>query len=184
MDSNWKYYALCSVFASMSALSYFAYNQQWFIIQLPWSRQILDVETKKILITKKTVKRIFWHNDQWQSEEAELLWSDNKAETLNYLIISWLALLDEEKVMEKKVSLQSIVLSPSGLDAYCSFDRNPFNKNNSTYDKLMWIEGILKTILENGIKIQKIQFLVHHEPLHDFHLDFSNPWPITGFLLS
>jgi hypothetical protein len=84
--------------------------------------------------------------------------------------------------MEKKVSLQSVVPSPSGVEAYISFDRNPFTKNQSTYEKFMWIEGLLKTVRENGIQLQSIYFLVHHQPLTDFHLDFSNAWPISGFI--
>jgi hypothetical protein len=181
---NWKYCVLCCVGALLSALCYFAYNQQWIIIQVPDSKNRFEDDAKKALMTKKSVKRIFWHNDGWHIEETDLLWSDDKAENLTRLINSWLTLLDEEKVMEKKVSLQSIVLSPSGHDVYCSFDRNPFNKNNPTYEKLMWIEGLLKTIRENGIKIQQMFFLVHHQPLHDFHLDFSNPWPVSGFVES
>lgn len=185
MVLSWKYFTACCICACLSGLGYFAYNQQWFIIQLPRANNSFEDETKKIFISKKVVKRIFWHNDRWHTEETELLWSDTKvAENLMRLITSWLTLLDEEKVMEKKVSLQSVVLSPSGLDAYCSFDRNPFNKNNATYEKLMWIEGLLKTIRENGIKIQQVLFLVHHQPLHDFHLDFSNPWPMSGFINS
>lgn len=143
-----------------------------------------EEESDAIQITKKKVTRVYWHNESWHAEETELLWSEDKAEIVLRLITSWLSLLDEEKVMEKKVSVQSAVLTQSGVEVYLSFDRNPFNKNQSTYEKLMWIEGILKTIRENGIHIQQIQFLVHHQPLHDFHLDFSNPWPITGFLES
>jgi hypothetical protein len=173
---------ICSVSSCCIALCYFAYNQQWIIFQLPFSKITHQHETKKISTTKKVVQRVFWHNDRWNTEETELLWSDDRAENLTHLITSWLTLLDEEKVMDKKVSLQSIVLSPSQCDAYCSFDRNPFNKNNATHEKLMWIEGLLKTIRENGVKIQNIYFLVHHQPLHDFHIDFSNPWPLTGFL--
>jgi hypothetical protein len=44
------------------------------------------------------------------------------------------------------------------------------------------IEGLLKTLRENDIKIQRIHFLLHHQPLVDYHLDFSHPWPLEGFL--
>jgi hypothetical protein len=100
---------------------------------------------------------------------------------MQYLINAWLTLLDEENVMSKKVTLQSALMSAHG-HLYVSFDRNPFDENSPTYDTWMWIEGLLKTIRENEPSIQSVHFLVHHHPMEDNHLDFSNPWPITGFL--
>lgn len=176
------YYILCFVLVLLGTGGYFAYNQEWMIFHIPSMQKKNTLPTQTNKITKKIVNRIFWHHNRWNTEQTELLWSDDKAENCIRLIASWLLLLEEEHSMSKKVTIQSVILSPSGADAYCSFDRNPFDKNHATFDKLMWIEGFLKTIRENGIKIQTIQFLVHHQPLNDFHLDFSNPWPITGFL--
>lgn len=183
MGFSWNY-CIGIVCVLLMAFCYFAYHQQWIIIQGPRSSSQSISEATKKSVTKKRVKRIFWRHDAWHTEETELLWADDKAENCMHLITSWLTLLDEEAVMEKKVSLQSVVFSPSGIDAYCSFDRNPFDKNDAVFDKLMWVEGLLKTMRENDIKIQSVQFLVHHQSLHDFHLDFSNPWPITGFVTS
>lgn len=182
MKNQWIYWSSVSMSMMLISFFYFAYNQQWIIFYLPKRKVDTVLPQHDRQITKKRVSRFYWNNDAWHSEEAELLWSEDKADTLAHLITSWLALLDEEKIMEKKVSLQSVVLSPSSVDAYISFDRNPFTKNQATYAKFMWVEGLLKTIRENGIKVQHIHLLVHHQSLTDFHLDFSNPWPITGFL--
>jgi hypothetical protein len=62
-----------------------------------------------------------------------------------------------------------------------SFDRSPFPTEWTTYEQWMWIESLLKTVRDNDIRIQRIRFLVHHQELIDYHLDFSNPWPIIGF---
>ena len=160
----------------------FAYHQHWIIFSYPSYNAKIEQQNATSHITKKNVNLIFWHNEKWNSEYIELIWSDDIAHNLHYLINSWLTLLDEEHVMNKKVTLQSALLSSSGQEAYASFDRKPFNKEASTFGKWMWIEGLLKTIRDNGIQLQKINFLVHHQPLHDNHLDFSNPWPIAGFL--
>src|SRR5690606_23993747 len=93
-----------------------------------------------------------------------------------------LTLLEEEQVLEKKASLQSVTQSISSNDVYISFDRTPFNEDAPTFDKLMIIESILKTLRENGITIPNIYFLVHHQIMKDLHLDFSHAWPIEGFL--
>lgn len=182
MKKSWIYWVIVCLCVMLFSMAYFAYNNQWIIINFPKKSVVVDEQKNLVQVTKKPISRIYWNNDAWHAEEAELLWSENTNETASHLITSWLALLDEEKVMEKKVSLQTVLISPSGADAYISFDRNPFTKNQSTHAKLMWVEGLLKTVRDNGIKIQNIYLLVHHQPLSDFHLDFSNPWPITGFL--
>jgi hypothetical protein len=90
--------------------------------------------------------------------------------------------MDEERLMSKKVSLQSVILTPNEKDAYLSFDRYPFSPESPTVEKFMWVEGLLKTLRDNGISLQGVRFLVHHQEMLDSHLDFSNPWPGIGFL--
>jgi len=182
MNKQSIYWIIICLSVIILSLGYFAYNQQWIIFHIPKKSLEDSARVPGNQITKKRVTRNYWNNDAWNTEETELLWSDNKADTLMHLITSWLALLEEEKVMDKKVTLQSVVVSSSGVDAYISFDRNPFLKNQSTYSKLLWVEGLLKTVRENEVKVQNIHFLVHHQLLTDFHLDFSNPWPVTGFV--
>lgn len=148
---------------------------------------VINNVSKQSIVTqgsleKKPVKLMYWHHDQWKHEKVEIIWSSQQAVTVKHLIDAWLTLMDEEKMMEKKVSLQAAIASPSEQELYLSFDRNPFSKEDSTYDKWMWIEGILKTLRENGIKFQFVRFLVHHQQLNDYHLDFSNPWPMSGFV--
>lgn len=158
----------------------FAFSQGWIIIQSPSSTK--TVPTTSGAITKKKVTLYYWHHNSWKRESVDLLWADSAAQTLEYLANAWLTLLDEENIMPKKIIVQSVLMTQSG-HAYISFDRYPFEKEHATtHDKLLWIEGLLKTIRENGINIQSVQFLVNHQPLNDPHLDFSNPWPLRGFL--
>lgn len=168
---------LCILFSGI----YFAYNHNLIIIQYPWALRT-SVSIPHASASKKTIKRIFWNRGSWNQETTDIIWSENKAETIQHLVNSWLTLLDEERVMTKKVSVQSVIISSSGAEAYISFDRNPFDKGSSTYQKSMWVEGLLKTLRDNAIKIQHIQFLVHHQPMHDVHVDFESPWPLGGFL--
>lgn len=179
--NNRRYILLC-LFAMFTAFIYFSYNQQWVIIRMPSLTLASQVLEKNTSVSKKTIKRIFWKHNHWNSEESELLWSSESAENIKQLISSWLKVLDEEKILEKRISIQTVVMCSSAQQVFISFDRNPFDKKQSTYEKLLFIEGMLKTLRENGIKISWIQLLVHHKPLIDYHLDFSNPWPIQGFL--
>lgn len=175
---NYSFLLLFCIPVIMGIL-FFAFLQNWIIIRLPTTA---THKQHAPTITKKTVQLIFWHNNKWNTEKTDLIWSEKKDHNLYYLINSWLSLLDEEEIMTKKVSLQTALLVSSGQEAYLSFDRNPLDKERSTFDKWMWIEGLLKTIRENNITIQKVRLLVHHQPLHDNHLDFSKPWPLIGFI--
>ena len=153
---------------------YFCINQEWIIFSPP---QIIPSKNKAISLkpksSKKTVSLKFWKDNKFESEAVELIWSENKEQNIQYLVNSWLTTLDEEGVTTKKTTLQTAMLSQSGQDCYLSFDRNPFDKESSTFTKWMWVEGLLKTLRENQINLQEISFLIHHKAMTDYHLDFS-----------
>lgn len=174
-----KKIALISFFTFLLGIILFAIYHEWFIIRLP---QIGLSPTQQQLKTKKNVSLSFWYDDRWQTEEQNILWSNVTPHNLYTLTTSWLNTLDEEGVTAKKVILESVTASPSGNDAYISFDRNPFMKEWPAYTKWMWVEGLLKTIRENNIAVQHIYFLIRNKPLHDTQLEFSHAWPLTGYL--
>lgn len=166
--------------AILCAIAYFLINNECIIFKSPFAATYaVSIQTNSI--ERKKVNLHYFHFDTWHYEDVELLWPADDTLKLSYLTGSWLSLLDDAHIMAKKVSVQSAIITNNV--AYISFDRNPFSKEQSTYQKLLWVEGLLKTIRENGIKIQAIQFLSHHHPLNDYHLDFSNPWPMSGFLV-
>lgn len=175
-----SYIFFISIFSlSVGILIYAIYND---IIIIKWPSKNTQNITQNINSQKKIFKLSYWKNNRWNTEEKELLSSQNKITTLTYLITSWLNLLDEEQLMIKKVSLQTVLLDASGSEAYISFDRNPFDKESSTFQKLIMIEGLLKTLRENNLNLNSVYFLVHNRPINDPHLDFSQSWPIIGFL--
>jgi hypothetical protein len=156
----------------------FAYMREWVIIRIP---QIQSVEYQEPHIKKQQVSLWFWQQNRWHTEKTELLSSQNVSDNISQLVSALVSLFEEEKLLDKKVTLQSVTLSSDGMMAFLSFDRPPLKKQSSVYIKWMMIESILKTIRENNIKIQKVIFLTHHQPMQDMHLDFSNSWPISGF---
>lgn len=163
---------------------YYLISNEFITIRSPFSFTHLTATDKnQINIIKKKTSLYFWHNEKWQHEDIDLIWPEEVSPQLTYLINSWLALITEEEINQRYIVLQSITLNEQ-LEAYISFNRNPFNKAMATFEKWLWIEGLMKTIRENGISLQGLYFLVHHKPLIDPHLDFTNAWPLTGFLPS
>lgn len=176
-----KQYAIIIACTFIVGLLSCAISQRWLIIRMPGSAYYQQTSTGSA--QRKTVTLHYWHHETWHSEDTSILWHTNRtAQTINYLVSAWLCLLDEEKAMDKKVTLQSVVISPTGTQAFLSFDRYPFNPQSSTHTKLMWLEGLLKTLRSNNVGIQSIRLLVHHTPLDDDHLDGSIAWPLTGFI--
>ena len=79
------------------------------------------------------------------------------------------------------MALQSAAITFDNQELIISFDRPPWNKENSTYEKWMTVEGFLKTIKNIDPSIKKVRFLMNQQPLQDPHLDFTNAWSIGGF---
>ncbi|MFC1845679.1 hypothetical protein ACFLX2_00970 [Candidatus Dependentiae bacterium] len=178
---------LLSLLSLIVGALYLALSQGWILFHYPSYKTQTEQTSANLRAEKKQVKLIFWHQNKWQSESVEILVTQDPAQTLQHLVNNWLSLLDEEQLMKKKVTLQSALIRSdnrtSSIDeAYLSFDRNPFDEKSSTHEKWMWIESLLKTIRENGIALQSVRFLVHHQIMQDNHLDFSNPWALAGFL--
>ena len=165
----------------LAGILLYALTNEWIIIRFPF-HQTPSTFSDKQIIERKKVRLIFWHEKKWLSEDEEMIWTQKPVEDLTHILNRWLTLLDEEEIMGKKVTIQSVAINHSGNQAYISFDQNPFEMEDSTFTKWMWIEGLLKTIRYNNIHIQGCYFLVHHNMLYDDHLDFSHPWPLEGFL--
>ncbi len=156
-----------------------AWKHEMIVFRMPHNSRI---SSTNVCVSKKPTTLFYFSYGTWRSEIIDSLWGTDTAENLLYLINNWLTLLDEEKIMPHKVSLQSVILSPSTTEAFISFDRNPFGPEDSTYTKLMWIESLLKTIRGNTIPIQTVRLLTHHAPLPEPHLDTEVSWPLNGFL--
>jgi len=177
-NTSHKYIILSSA-AFFSALIFFVLFNQMVVVSVPSVGQ--GASNPTAVIQKKQVTYYYYHGDKWKAEKQEMLWHESKEKNIFQLINAWLALLDEERIITKKTTLQSALITTSGC-VYLSFDHNILSKEETIFKKWMLLEGLLKTISSNDIAVQEAQFLVQHQPLQDAHLDFSCPWPIHGFM--
>ena len=172
-----KLFYIIILFSLLTSLIIFFYFNEIIILNFP------KTSLKKELLEtaqRKTLNLFFWKDNRWHKDEIYVLWSKNINQNIFQIINNWLSLIDEEQIINRKISLQSS--SVENYTLYLSFDNNPFSEDFSTRKKLMIIESLLKTLRESKIEINQIYFLVHHEVIEDAHLDFSNAWPINGFL--
>ncbi len=168
--------ALCAGF-----LFYGLYNE-YIIIRLPSRDGALIYEQPPI--QRKNAKFIYWHNGKFAVEQKMVLYSNDVLFTLTEVVTHWLATLEQERATEKKIALDAVLLDRSGTEACISFDRSPFLPSQSTFQKLVWIEGLLKTLKEAGLPVQKVRFLVKSKPLQDAHLDFNHAYPLSGYSIA
>jgi len=174
-----RLYLFFSSITFLSGIIFFALYNQWIVFRSPFN--ISEVVMPCGIIQKKQVTFYYFHADKWKTDKQEILWSDKVDKNIFQVINAWLALLDEERITVKKVMLQSALISAADC-VYLSFDHNILNKEETIFKKWMVIEGLLKTLSLNGIKISHAQLLVQHQLMQDVHLDFSLAWPIHGFM--
>lgn len=159
---------------------FYGFYNNLIIIQLP-QRKGLSHGTEQRHAQHKPLTLWYWDGKQLIKEEKELIYSSNMQDTLADLVARWLSVLEEEHLLTKKVTVQSVLLDTQNTTAYISFDRTPLAKELSTHDKLMTIESLLKTLRDSDFPLKKVQFLANHKPMHDVHLDFERPWAIQGY---
>jgi hypothetical protein len=140
------------------------------------------IKTSHDSYLRKKVKLYFFKDEKFLNEEEFFVLLADKSENLKHLINNWLAFLQQERLLDKKVYVENVLIDQGGQLAYISFDQSPFNYEWSIFQKCNFVECLFKTIKSLGIELKKVSFLVSNQVLDDDHLDFSESWPIDGFL--
>lgn len=172
-------YLILSGCMLLCGMIFYGFYNNLIIIRLPYKTQNAVFEHRA---HRQHTPLWFWNGEKFISEDKELIISSDTQKTLKDLVSMWLTHLEEEQGLAKMVAVQSVMLDLNAQTAFISFDRSPFKRAQSTFLKLMFLEGLLKTLKESSIPMKKIQFLVNHAPLQDRHLDFSHPWTLEGYL--
>ena len=159
----------------------YGYQKEWIIIIPPYATAIHKSESEDQKLQHQKVSIFFFKHNQWHTEEINSIWSCDAAQNVKTITNNWLMLLEDEKIIDKDVQVVSSIISGS-KELFLSLNKDPFMKQDSTYTKLMIVEGLLKTIHTNKIPVQSVRFLIHHQQLIDDHLNFSISWPVTGYL--
>lgn len=179
---NKKTFFIIALFMILSSVFFYALNNHIIIIRSFLSKPLSSAPTTALSM-KKNISLYLWQ-DEWKHETQSLLWSPYIAKNCKMLLQNWLHYAFEEKVVPHLLTIQTACLINNEQELLISFDRSPFEEMASTRKKWYCIESILKTIRLNGFSISSVRFLVDHQPMIDAHLDFSNPWPLEGFIPS
>lgn len=161
-----------------TGLLFFCFYQDWIIFTKPFKRS--DQITP--IVQKKEVTLYFLkNNNSWHQETTTILWKESTAQKAHELLNHWFLVGDDEELIPHKVTVLQCALSHNKTTLFVTLDRSPFDLNNSLQQKMMLLEGLLKTIRENKLTFSSLFLLVNNKPLQDQQLNFENPLPITGF---
>ncbi len=167
-----KLYIILAMGSALLSILFFAVQKEWIVIQKPAQKNEIisppHVEQKECIL--------YWNASHLQQETKKIIWTDDIAQNIHYLVNTWLTFLYDEE-LHKKVHVETVMLNKGRNELFISFDRHPFGKQQSIDQKLFFIENLYK-IISQCIHINKIRFLVRHKPLNDRHLDFAQSWPI------
>jgi hypothetical protein len=160
------------------ALLIFALSHEYIIIN--YGSKITAQEIDAIAY-KKNVTLYLYTSNMSYNEEIPLLTTSDLTHTIEQLISQWLSYAIQQKAI-KKIRLQHAVLSFNGTELFLSFDACLWDNQASTFERWMIIESILKTVHTYQSSIKKVRFLIDDQILSDRYLDFTNAWPIEGFM--
>ncbi len=172
-------YMLISIATLAAGMLFYGFYNKLIIIRLPMNNRTLPLEHR--YARRRKTRLWYWNGERFIKDDKELIYSANTQNTLADIVASWLSFLEEEGGLPKKIAVQSVLLDIQKQTAFISFDRNPFLKEQSAYEKLMFLESLLKTLRDSTIPIKKVQFLANHKPIEDLQLDFDRTWTINGY---
>lgn len=173
-------FILLSILLLLCGVFFFLHQESWITIHFSASSSLAKKNTFTIQ-PKETPLWIF-SNGSLKKEMTEIIFSNDQAQTIKILLNNWLTTLEEESIIFQQITVQSVIISPSGQDAFINFSQNPLTAQASTYTKLMIIESMLKTLRDANLGLSNVRILVHHQPLQDHHLNCDISWPINGYL--
>lgn len=161
---------------------FFLYSQNLLIVYFAFGKskeeKILSREKKDIAIRKK-ITLSYWKDDIEKTEEHTMLLLQNKSDTLKHVIGSWLSLVHEERILERRVQVERVALSELEDIAYISFDQLLCSGSWPINKKWQLFAGLCKTVAGTELGVNSLQFLMQDNIMDDDHLDFTLPWSVV-----
>lgn len=121
-------------------------------------------------------------NETWLKETASINVSSDLQEASFILIKEWLKILQSEQLIPHYVTLDSTLIDINEKNLYISFNASFFYVHHGTYQKLLLLVSLSKTIASLESSLQKYVLLVKDEPLIDTLIDCEAPFNIDYWI--
>ncbi len=131
---------------------------------------------------KKTIA-LFWYTEKEKIEEnSDCIWSKSNSQNINTVISTWLSCMQDEDLLDKRIKLEAVALTPAGNEACVSFSHTLFEQQQNSIKKWYILESLFATLKPLFPELKIIRLLVHYQPLYDEQIDCSVSLPITTFM--
>ena len=168
----------------LAGIIFFLWQQGFIVLHIPWHNRLHNVALHKTSsFQRKSIMLYHWKNNKWYETSSTVLWdTQNSAESIKNLVNSWVQSAQDEQLVMHAFWLRHVAVTSLGSELLLSFSQSILVQEWSIAEKILFIEGLLKTIHTVAGDVQKLFFLVHDDYMPDNHLDFSRPWPVEGFI--
>jgi hypothetical protein len=172
--------ALLSIGAALSSVCWYGYFNEWLIIRNPWDAPCMILPSQRL--SKKEIQLYFWRHHAWQSEYITARLPEPLQEQLLTILQAWFHEAIQLGFVPNTCTLEAALYDARTSCLYLSCTTAPLDTQKSTYENLMVLESLFKTIRENSPQhIQSVQLLVKHVPLEHPYIVCTKPLPISGF---
>ena len=119
-------------------------------------------------LQKRKILLYCWKEGKWQENETTILWKEEDiAKSMKHLINSWITYVQDEQLIDYALSLKQVAFSSQYNELYVSFNRTLFYQEWSITEKMLFVEGLLKTIRKTTRLPQAIVFLLNEKYMPD-----------------
>lgn len=126
---------------------------------------------------------LFWRSEkELLQEHNECIWSKSTSQNISTVIATWLSYMQEEDLLDKRIKLETVALTPAANEACISFTHTLFEQQQNCIKKWYIVESLFATLKPLFPELKTIRLLVQCQPLYDEHIDCSVSLPITQFL--
>jgi len=133
--------------------------------------------------TDKKILTLFWRTEkELLQESSECIWSKNTSQNMSTVISAWLSYMQNEGLLDKRIKLETLALTPAGNEAFVSFSHTLFDTLQNSIKKWYIVESLFETLRPQFPELKAIRLLVHGQPFYDEHIDCSVSLPLTPFL--
>lgn len=124
---------------------------------------------------------IIYHKDSVWVKENVVININELQNACFALVQEWVKALQSEHMIPYYVTLDSTLIDINQKNIYISLRKSFFYAHQSTYQKLLLLASLSKTLVSLQSSLQQYILLVNDAPLIDPHIDCQEPFDIHYF---
>ncbi|RTL07219.1 hypothetical protein EKK58_03520 [Candidatus Dependentiae bacterium] len=148
---------------------------------LLWQRTPEKLYSTSTILPTQQQASIIYHKDSVWVKENVVININELQDACFTLMQEWLKVLQSEHMIPHYVTLDSTLIDVNKKNIYISFHKSFFYTHHATYQKLLLLVSLSKTIASLQSSLQQYILLVNDAPLIDPLIDCQESFDINYF---